>query len=78
MISKDIVKLKEATKFARVPSLKLAIFIPYMEISALTRDLITQETEKVLLSKENFRFNDVQPTRIRECLMAVEESFFIL
>ena len=42
------------------PSLKLAIFISYMNASDLSGELITQEIKKVLQSNENFIINDGQ------------------
>ena len=42
------------------PGLKLGVFVPWRDVSAMTGEAVLQETVKVLQSNENFRINDRQ------------------
>ena len=44
------------------PGLRLGVFVPWRDVSAITREAILQEIEKVHQSNENFRINDGQMT----------------
>ena len=40
------------------PGLKLGVFVPWRDVSAMTGEAVLQEIMKVLQSNENFRTND--------------------
>ena len=44
------------------PGLRLGVFVPWRDVSAMTGEAILQEIEKVQQSNENFRINDGQMT----------------
>ena len=44
------------------PGLRLGVFVPWRDVSAMTGEAILQEIEKVLQSNENFWINDGQMT----------------
>ena len=44
------------------PGLKLGVFVPWRDVSAMTGETILQEIEKVQQSNENFKINDGQMT----------------
>ena len=44
------------------PGLKLGVFVPWRNVSAMTGEAVLQEIMKVLQSNENFRINDRQMT----------------
>ena len=44
------------------PGLKLGVFVPWRDVSAMTGEAVLQEIIKVLQSNENFRINDGQMT----------------
>ena len=44
------------------PGLKLGVFVPWRDVSAMTGEAILQEIMKVLQSNDNFRINDGQMT----------------
>ena len=44
------------------PGLKLGVFVPSRDVSAMTGEAVLQEIMKVLQSNENFRINDGQMT----------------
>ena len=44
------------------PGLRLGVFVPWRDISAMTGEAILQEIEKVQQANENFRLNDGQMT----------------
>ena len=44
------------------PGLRLGVFVPWRDVSAMTGEAILQEIEKVQQSNENFRINDRQMT----------------
>ena len=44
------------------PGLRLGVFVLWRDVSAMTREAILQEIEKVQQSNENFRINDGQMT----------------
>ena len=44
------------------PGLKLGVFVPWRDVSAMTGEAILQEIEKVQQSNENFKINDGQMT----------------
>ena len=44
------------------PGLKLGVFVPWRDVSAMTGEAILQEIMKVLQSNENFRIHDGQMT----------------
>ena len=44
------------------PGLKLGVFVPWKDVSAMTGEAVLQEIMKVLQSNENFRINDGQMT----------------
>ena len=44
------------------PGLKLGVFVPWRDVSAMTGEAVLQKIMKVLKSNENFRINDGQMT----------------
>ena len=44
------------------PGLKLGVFVPWRDVSAMTGEAVLEEIMKVLQSNENFRINDGQMT----------------
>ena len=44
------------------PGLKLGVFLPWSDVSAMTGEVVLEEIMKVLQSNENFKINDGQMT----------------
>ena len=44
------------------PGLKLGVFVPWRDVSAMTGEIVLEEIMKSLQSNENFRINDGQMT----------------
>ena len=44
------------------PGLKLGVFVPWRDVSAMTGETVLEEIMKVLQSNENFKINDGQMT----------------